>query len=74
VSAEPFKAVLDRILAAQPEIFLQNHEGYYRHRDVTELVQQLVNHRAALENLLSDDYGTANARAEARSLLAGWNK
>lgn len=71
---EPFKAVLDRILAAQPEVFLQNHEGYYRHRDVAELVQRLVDHRAVLESLLSDDYGTANARAEARELLAGWKK
>lgn len=74
MSPEPFKPVLDRILAAQPEIFLQNHEGYYRHRDVAELIQQFVDLRAALANLLSDDYGTANARAEARALLAGWSK
>lgn len=72
MSAEPFKLVLDRIVAAQPEIFLQNHEGYYRHRDIAGLIQALVDHRAALENLLSDDYGTANARAEARRLLGTW--
>jgi hypothetical protein len=38
MSKEPFKPVLDRILAAQPAIFLQNHEGYYRHDDVSALV------------------------------------
>lgn len=39
VNAEPFKVVLDRILAAQPAIFLQNHEGYYRHDDVGGLIE-----------------------------------
>jgi hypothetical protein len=73
MSREPFSAVIARVLDAQPDIFLQNHEGYYRHRDVSELVQQLLAHREKLQNLLSDDYGTANARAEARTLLDGWN-
>lgn len=70
MSAEPFKAVLDRILAAQPEIFLQNHEGYYRHRDVADLIQALVDHRAALAGLMLDGM----ARAEARALLDRWSK
>lgn len=69
----PLKTVLDRVLDAQPEIFLQNHEGYYRHRDIADLIQGLVDHRMALANLMLDDYGTANARAEARRLLDGWN-
>jgi len=70
VSAEPFKVVLDRVLAAQPEIFLQNHEGYYRHRDVADLIQVLVDHRAALAGLMLDGM----ARAEARALLDRWSK
>lgn len=74
MSAEPFKSVVDRVLDAQPEIFLQNHEGYYRHRDIASLIEALVNHRAAVQNLLSDDYGTYDARQEARALLEAWNK
>lgn len=70
MSAEPFKVVLDRVLAAQPEIFLQNHEGYYRHRDVADLIQALVDHRAALAGLMLDGM----ARAEARALLDRWSK
>lgn len=70
MSAEPFKVVLDRVLAAQPEIFLQNHEGYYRHRDVADLIQVLVDHRAALAGLMLDGM----ARAEARALLDRWSK
>jgi len=72
-TVEPFSAVVARVLDAQPEIFLQNHEGYYRHRDVASLIGVLINQRTAIENLLSDDYGTANARAEARQLLEGWS-
>jgi hypothetical protein len=33
-----FKPMLDRMLDAQPKIFLQNHEGYYRHDDVSALI------------------------------------
>ena len=69
-----FQVPLRRVIKAQPDIFLQNHEGYYRHADVAAIVQALVDHRAAVQNLLDDDYGTANARQEARALMAEWLK
>ena len=67
-----FAQTMKRVVFAQPDVMLQNHEGYYLHRDVAGLVAALVNQKRAIENLLSDDYGTANARAEARKLLEEW--
>lgn len=45
------KAVLARVMDAQPEIFLQNHEGYYHHRDISALIQALGDYQAAAINL-----------------------
>lgn len=33
-----FQGVVERLKAAQPETLLSNHEGYYRHDDVSALV------------------------------------
>lgn len=32
-------AVLRRVTAAQPETYLTNHEGYYRHSDIAALIR-----------------------------------
>lgn len=31
--------VLKRVCAAQPEVFLSGHEGYYRHSDIAALIR-----------------------------------
>lgn len=36
---EDIHAVLRRVAAAQPEIFLSGHEGYYRHSDIAALIR-----------------------------------
>lgn len=31
-------AILKRLCEAQPKIFMPNHEGYYRHEDITAMI------------------------------------
>ena len=38
---EDIHAVLRRVTAAQPKIFLLGHEGYYRHADIATLIRAL---------------------------------
>lgn len=40
-SSESFHEVLKRVVAAQPEIYMSGHEGYYRHDDIARLIIEL---------------------------------
>lgn len=46
---ETINDVLKRVTAAQPEVFLEGHEGYYRHSDIARLIRELP-------TALSDDF------------------
>jgi len=41
-STESFHEVLKRVVAAQPEIYMVGHEGYYRHDDIARLIIELT--------------------------------
>lgn len=40
-SSDNFPDVLKRVVAAQPEIYMAGHEGYYRHDDIARLIIEL---------------------------------
>lgn len=45
---ETIHDVLKRVVAAQPKIFLQGHEGYYRHADISALIRESRTNRLTI--------------------------
>lgn len=47
-------AVIARCVSKQPEISMRNHEGYYRHSDVSALIRE-VSRRCDDDDAIRDD-------------------
>lgn len=41
--------VIRRVCESQPEVFLGDHQGYYRHADVSALVREISRLRASID-------------------------
>lgn len=44
---ETIQEIIRRVSKDQPEIFLQNHEGYYRHSDISALLREIARLRSS---------------------------
>lgn len=58
---ETIHDVMRRVVAAQPEIFMTGHEGYYRHSDITALILEIGRLRGRLYDQLDNEGAMVSA-------------
>lgn len=45
---DTIQEIISRVSKAQPKVFLQNHEGYYRHSDISALLREIARLRSSV--------------------------
>ena len=44
---ETIQEIISRVSKAKPKVFLQNHEGFYRHSDISAILREIARLRSS---------------------------